>query len=293
VGGICVDQQDRVFVFNRGPHPMVVFDQAGGFLGSWGEGIFVRPHGVSLGPDGSVLCTDDGDHTVRKVTWDGQILLTLGIPGQPASRMSGQPFCRCTHTAMSPEGDIYVSDGYGNARIHKYSPAGELIFSWGEPGVDEGQFNIPHNIGCDNDGWVYVADRENHRVQIFDGTGVLHDVWHDIHRPSGLFLTPGVEQICYIGEAGPYHNANIRTPNLGPRVSLYTTGGKLIARLQDSPSVGLEPGQFLAPHGISVDSLGDIYVGEVSRQVWPRLFPGEPAPSRLRSLQKLVKVEAG
>jgi DNA-binding beta-propeller fold protein YncE len=98
-------------------------------------------------------------------------LQTFGIPGKPAPYMSGEPFHRCTHTAFSPQGDLYISDGYGNSRVHKFSPNGKLLFSWGEPGTDPGQFNIPHNICCDSDGWVYVADRENHRVQVFDGNG--------------------------------------------------------------------------------------------------------------------------
>jgi hypothetical protein len=102
---------------------------------------------------------------VRKVTLDGKVLLELGVPGKPAPFMSGEPFHRCTHTALSPRGEIYVSDGYGNARVHKYSPDGKLLMSWGEPGTGEGEFNIVRNICCDADGWLYVADRENHRVQ--------------------------------------------------------------------------------------------------------------------------------
>jgi streptogramin lyase len=155
VAAIAVDKQDRVYVFNRGAHPMVVFDREGKFLRSWGEGVFTRAHGVHIGPDENLYCTDDGDHTVRKCTLEGKILLTIGIPGKPAPYMSGEPFHRCTHTALSPRGDIYVSDGYGNARVHKYSPDGKLLLTWGEPGCDPGQFNIPHNICADMDGWVY------------------------------------------------------------------------------------------------------------------------------------------
>jgi len=102
---------------------------------------------------------------------EGKVLMTLGMPGKPAPYMSGEPFHRCTHTALSPTGDLYVSDGYGNSRVHKYSPDGKLLMSWGGPGTDPGEFNIAHNITCDADGWVYVADRENHRVQVFDGNG--------------------------------------------------------------------------------------------------------------------------
>ena len=171
VAAVAVDHRDQVYVFNRGEHPMIVFDRAGNFLRSWGEGVFNRPHGVSVAADGTLYCTDDGDHTMRHCTLDGKVLMTIGVPGKPAPYMSGEPFHRCTHTAQSPQGDIYVSDGYGNARVHKYAPDGRLLFSWGEPGTDPVQFNIAHNICCDADGWVYVADRENHRVQVFNGDG--------------------------------------------------------------------------------------------------------------------------
>ena len=167
VAAVGIDSKDRVYAFNRGEHPMVVFDRDGNFLNSWGEGVFKRAHGVQMGPDDTIYLTDDGDHTVRKCTLDGKILLEIGLPGQASPYMSGQPFNRCTHTALSPEGDIYVSDGYGNSRVHKYSPDGKLLFSWGSPGTDPGQFNIAHNILCDTNGLVYVADRENHRIQIF------------------------------------------------------------------------------------------------------------------------------
>ena len=105
-----------MYVFNRGEHPMMVFDRDGKFLRSWGEGIFNRAHGLHIGADESLYCTDDGDHTVRKCSLDGKVLLTIGIPGNRSPYMSGMPFHRCTHTALSPRGDIYVSDGYGNSR---------------------------------------------------------------------------------------------------------------------------------------------------------------------------------
>ena len=171
VAAVAVDSKDQVYVFNRGEHPMMVFDRDGHFLRSWGEGLFPRAHGTHFAPDGTLYLTDDGDHTVRQCTLDGKVLMTLGIPGQPSPYMSQEPFHRCTHTALSPSGEIYVSDGYGNARIHKFSPDGKLLTSWGSPGSNPGEFNIPHNICCDADGWVYVADRESHRVQVFDGNG--------------------------------------------------------------------------------------------------------------------------
>ena len=132
VGAVAVDSKDRVYVFNRGEHPMIVFDRDGNFLRSWGEGVFKRAHGLSIDANDTLYCTDDGDHTVRRCTTEGKIDLTIGIPGKPAPFMSGEPFHRCTHTALSPKREIYVSDGYGNARVHKFSPDGKLIMSWGE-----------------------------------------------------------------------------------------------------------------------------------------------------------------
>src|SRR5262249_39183419 len=115
VGGVGVDRRDNVYVFNRGEHPMIIFDREGNFLRSWGEGHYPRAHGVHMAPDDTMFLTDDGGHFVRKVTLDGKVLLELGVPGKPAPFMSGEPFHRCTHTALSPKGEIYVSDGYGNA----------------------------------------------------------------------------------------------------------------------------------------------------------------------------------
>jgi DNA-binding beta-propeller fold protein YncE len=285
VAAVGIDAQDRVYCFNRGKHPMVVLDRAGNFLRSWGEGVFTRAHGVHMAPDDTLWLTDDGDHTVRHCTLDGKVLLTLGMPGKPTAYMSGEPFHRCTHTALSPKDELYVSDGYGNARVHKYAPDGKLLLSWGEPGTDPGQFNIPHNIACDADGWVYVADRENHRVQVFDGNGRFETQWVNMHRPSGLHLARGSEPRFYVGEIGGGVAVNQDMPNIGPRVSIYTAKGELLARLGHRPA-GLEPGQFISPHGLAVDSRGDIYVGEVSYTNWGRRGP---IPPGLRSLQKLVR----
>jgi hypothetical protein len=256
VAAVGVDGQDRVYAFNRGRHPMVVFDRDGNFLRSWGEGVFHRPHGVHVAPDDTLWLTDDGDHTVRHCTLDGHVLLTIGVPGAPKPYMSGEPFHRCTHTALSPRGDLYVSDGYGNARVHKFAPDGRLILSWGEPGTDPGRFESQ---------------------------------WHDMHRPSGLHLERGGEGRFYVGEIGGALPVNYDVPNIGPRVSIYSHGGERLARLGDRLA-GLEPGQFISPHGLAVDSRGDIYVGEVSFTNWGNRYKGQPHPPGLRSLQKLVKV---
>jgi len=289
VAAVAVDSKDRVYAFNRGEHPMMVFDRDGSFLNSWGEGLWPRAHGLHMGPDDSLYMTDDGAHCVRKCTLDGKVLLEIGIPGKPAAYMSGEPFHRCTHTALSPKGEVYVSDGYGNARVHKYSPDGKLLLSWGEPGTDQGQFNIAHNICTDADGWVYVADRENHRVQVFDGNGKYETQWNNLHRPCGLYMPYAHHPVCYIGELGPGMAVNRNSPNLGARVSIVDHQGKLLARIGD-PHPGLAPTQFLGPHGVAVDSRGDVYVGEVAWTLWPGLFPNEPRPEPMRTLRKFEKV---
>jgi DNA-binding beta-propeller fold protein YncE len=290
VGGVGVDSKDRVYVFNRGSHPMIVFDRDGNVLSSWGEALFRRAHGVHVDAHDNLYLTDDGDHTVRKCTPEGKVLLTIGIPGTPAPYMSGEPFHRCTHTALSPRGDIYVSDGYGNARVHKYSPDGKLLLSWGEPGSDPGQFNIVHNIVTDEAGWVYVADRENHRVQVFDGDGRYETQWNNLHRPCGLFCHGGRNPEFIIGELGPGMNVNRNVPNLGPRLTIVDREGRRVARLGGEHGPGLQAGRFIAPHGIALDSRGDIYVGEVSYTNWRNMDPDKPIPRPMRSLQKLERV---
>ena len=289
VAAVAVDKKDQVYIFNRGAHPMIVFDRQGNFLRSWGEGLFKRAHGVHIGPDEHLYCTDDGDHTVRKCTLEGKVVLTIGIPGEPAPYVSGEPFNRCTHTALSPRGDIFVSDGYGNARVHKYSPDGKLLLSWGEPGCDPGQFNNPHNICDDPDGWVYVADRENHRVQVFDANGKYQTQWNNMHRPCGLCAAQGRQPLFYIGELGPTMPVNREIPNLGPRISIVNHEGKLVGRVGDIRA-GQALNQFIAPHGLAIDSRGDLYVGEVSYTAWSQVYPGTEPPRGLRSLRKLVRV---
>ncbi|HEX3465004.1 MAG TPA: peptidyl-alpha-hydroxyglycine alpha-amidating lyase family protein [Candidatus Elarobacter sp.] len=288
VASVAVDDRDRVYVFTRGEHPVIVFDRDGTLLDHWGEGVFDRPHAIHAAPDGLLYCVDDGDHTVRTCTQGGAVLATLGTPGAPKPFMSGEPFCRCTDVALSPSGEIFVSDGYGNARVHKFAPDGTLLRSWGAPGNDPGEFNFPHNICCDDDGWVYVADRENHRIQIFDGNGRFETQWVNMHRVSALEQERGPERNFYLGEIGPHLRANRDFPNCGPRVTIMSPQGTVLARLGDLPA-GDAPDRFISPHGIAIDSRGDIYVGEVSYTSWPGAFR-EPAPARLRTLRKLVRV---
>jgi DNA-binding beta-propeller fold protein YncE len=284
--GVAVNSQDRVYALTRNTsHPVIVFEADGRFAFSFGQDVFSdRTHGIMIGPDDSVYCADDGTHTVTKFTSDGSVLLTLGQRNQPTPRWSGQPFNRPTHAAVSPAtGDIYVSDGYGNSRIHRYTADGQYVRSWGEPGIDAGQFIRPHNIAVDDQDRVYVADRECHRVQVFDADGTFITMWNNIHRPDGMTIGP--DGNIYIGELNGIDGVD-DAPGMGHRVSILNKDGTLLARLGD-PIEGELPGQFIAPHGIGVDSRGDIYVGEVSYTIRGRRMT---PPREVRSLSKLRRV---
>lgn len=284
---VAVDSRDRVFVFGRGAHPLMIFDREGTFLSSWGEGRFQRPHGITIGPDDAVYCADDEGQVIRKFTPEGELLMTIGTPGQAAPFQQGLPFNRPTKVALDPRtGDLYVADGYGNSRVHKYSPEGNLLFSWGQPGCDPGQFNLVHSVCTDKDGYVYVADRENHRIQIFDGQGKFMTQWNNLHRPCGLHIDLKRGPLCYIGEIGPQLAFNADFPNLGPRVAVYDLEGRRLARLGDI-RMGDEPHQFWAPHGLATDSRGDLYVGEVS---WSFKGSTLDPPRELRCFRKLVRI---
>ena len=180
---------------------------------------------------------------------------------------------------VDADGHIYISDGYGNARIHKYSPEGERIHSWGAPGIDTGQFLCPHNLGLSGER-IYVADREALRVQVFDLDGNHVATWNDIHRPCALTVAP--DGNIYVGELNGVALME-GAPGIGHRVSAYDPDGGLIGRFGD-PEEGEEPGRFIAPHGIAVDDAGDVYVGEVSYTIrGSHLDP----PRELKSLKKL------
>jgi DNA-binding beta-propeller fold protein YncE len=264
VAGIAIDEQDRVYVLNRGEHPIIVLDRDGNLVNSWGEGFFKRAHGSCVDEDSSIYCTDDATNVVAKFTLDGQLLKLLGTKDQAADtgyeqsfdlwdslrRIShgGPPFNRPTGVSISPNGEIYVSDGYGNARIHKFNADGELLMSWGEPGGELGQFRLPHSVHVDKRSQVWVADRENHRIQVFNSEGKFLRQWTDFIRPTGVFI--GNDDIVYVSE-------------LSNRVGVFTIDGKLLARWGNT-AVTREEALFLSPHAIAVDSHGSIYVGSVT-----------------------------
>jgi DNA-binding beta-propeller fold protein YncE len=269
IGGLCIDSQDRVYVFNRGVHPVMIFDREGNLLTSWGEGLFKLAHGICLGPDGSVYCGDLNSHTVSKFTPEGKLLLVLGNKDQPSEtgymkqpdsyeavtsiRQSGPPFNRPSDIAVSSSGEIYVSDGYGNARIHKFSPDGTLLLSWGEPGTAPGQFRLVHSLFLDKRERLWVADRMNDRIQIFNTKGEFLSQWTSLSYPCDIFIDD--EETVYVAEIG--RQVSIFT-NDGKRLVRFGMGRKVIYQGEDKATA-----LFYAPHSIAVDSRGDIYVGEV------------------------------
>ena len=294
VAGVATDSRDRVYVFNRGEHPMIVFDADGNFLDAWGEGLFTNAHGVHIGPDDRIYAADNFDHTVRIFSPDGTVLQTLGekdqpsdtgfVPGKTPVQYGGEPFNRVTNVALDSAGDLYIADGYGNARVHKFAADGEHLFSWGEPGTGPGEFRLPHAIAIDEDDRVVVADRENSRIQVFSPGGEYLTEWTGISRPDDLFIDDAAG-VMYIAELGGWAAGADIPPHAPPAsVCLVDLDGALISRFGSGDPV--QPGNFFAPHGIWADSRGDLYVAEV---IVSYARNRDLAPLDCAALQKFVR----
>jgi sugar lactone lactonase YvrE len=273
--GLAVDSQDRIWVLTRGNHPIMVFDLDGNLLKTMGEEdifagfhrINVGAHGIRVGPDGCIYCADDTNHVVLKLSPDGKVIMTLGNKGKPSDtgyvkmhlpgpsmetiKRPGPPFNRPTGVALSSSGEIFVSDGYGNSRVHKFAPDGTLLLSWGEPGTGPGQFRLVHDIWVDKRDHVWACDRENRRIQVFDKNGKFLNQITNLDRPAALFID--AEDTVYVSELGPKN----------PGVSIFTIDGKLLARWGNQKGASQANALFYGPHSIAVDSRGDIYVGEI------------------------------
>ena len=248
IPAVACDSRDRVYVYSRSEHPLVIFDRDGNFLASWGEGILQDAHGLYIDAHDNVYCTERNTHCIRKFNPNGELVMTLGTPGQSATK-DGDPFNLPTALARASNGDLFVSDGYGNARVHKFSPGGELLLSWGARGSGPGQFALSHHVWVDRQDRVWVCDRENARIQIFDTEGTFLSQWTGLLHPDAIYFDPNGE-VIYIAE-------------LTHQVSIYALDGELVAKWGGARK-SETPGEFLAcPHGICVDSHGDLYVSEV------------------------------
>ena len=281
VAGVATDSEDRVYLICRGDHPIIVYDAGGKFLRSWGQGEFTyRTHGITVGPDEMLYCTDDGNHTVRKFTPDGKLLLTLGTMNKPSDTgydgkntgtvsRPGTPFNRPTNLAVGPKGDLYVSDGYGNCRVHQYSSSGELKRSWGTPGGGPGEFFLPHGIAVAADGRVFVCDRENDRIQVFRKSGefvrefFVAKETRQIGSVWDMVLSTDPEQTYMYVADGGNNLVRVLRRDTGVEVSAFGRNGRMA-------------GQFHWVHNIAIDSKGNIYTAEVD--TGKRLQRFTPAP---------------
>jgi sugar lactone lactonase YvrE len=243
--GLFGDSKDRIFVFQRSPVACIlIFNQDGKLLDSWGEGKFRSPHGIWMNDRDELFITDTASHLVTKWTADGKLLRTWGegdgVPGE-----WGKPFNRPTKAFEAADGEMYVTDGYGNKHVHRFDKDGNLIQTWGDKGEGPGQFVLPHDAWIDHHNHLLVCDRENRRVQHFTRDGKFVKEWSDLQNPMQIYVRDGV---MYMAHA--YAEISVRTPE-GEKLSGWPYESDLTHDKEKSP------------HSIWVDSRGDIYVGEV------------------------------
>ena len=242
------DSQDRVYVFNRGDHPLMVFDRDGNFQGEWGREYLTDAHGIYISGEDHIYLPVRESHAIVKCTLDGKPLMTMGVWDAPSdtggARPDGTmwkaagPFNRCTDIALAPNGDLFVSDGYANSRVHKFSPDGRLLHSWGRPGKrGPGEFHIPHGIWVHWDGRVMVCDRENNRIQLFTGDGQYLGMWTDLARPCDIYVDH--DGIAYVVELDAF-------------MTILNMDGEVLAKVDVGGAGG---------HAVWADSRGDLYIG--------------------------------
>jgi len=242
---VAVDSHGRVYALLRSDPPIVVFEPDGRYVMTIGDGLILDSHGISVDPQDRIWVVDRDAHQLVAFDREGHVITRLGSRGEPRL---GLPFNHPSDVAFAPDGEIYVSDGYGNARVHRFSPSGQHIDSWGEPGRGPGQFSTPHAVWVDKLDRVLVADRENDRVQVFDREGTLLTIWDDVYRPMDIFET----------------SEGILVSDQVPRVTLFGHDGQVLGRCR--PVLN-------GAHGIWGSPDGSIYCAEM---VPPRLTRLEP-----------------
>jgi len=259
VTGAATDSQDRVYVLNRSDHPVVVFNRDGSFIKTFGEGLFGRAHGCTVDSNDLIWCTDDLDHVILAFDADGNLVEQMGTRGvcspsgiDPSLGFAesfdaiiepAPPFNRPTKLAFAPTGERFVSDGYGNAAAHRFTAEGELITTWGGGGTATGRFRLPHGIWVDGENRAWVADRENHRVQLFDKNGTFIREWPNRLRPAEVY--GDAEGHIYFGE-------------IDGMVTVLDMDGNILAEVGHAYSP-------IRAHSIWGDSHGDLYFGTLGR----------------------------
>ena len=239
VSHVATDSQNRVYVYQRKDPPMLIFDTDGNLLNTWGDGMLMDGHGIFIDGNDDVFLIDRNAHEVLKFTNEGKVLLRLGNRERASLQA---PFNSPADVATSSNGDIYIADGYGNSIVHRFSADGKHIGSWGERGSGPGQFTTPHGIWADRNDRIYVADRENNRVQIFSPEGDYYTEWGDLYHPMDIFIDA---------------KDRVFVTDQTPRFSVFDLNGKLIDRSM-SPDVG---------HGAWGDNLGNLYMSGNVRSV--------------------------
>jgi DNA-binding beta-propeller fold protein YncE len=242
--GVALNSKGHIFLFQRVAPMLAEYDEHGNYVRSIGEGLFVHPHGLRIDDEDNLWTTDDGGHLVLKLSSEGRVLLVLGRKGVAAEAdwLFNQP----TDVAFGKNGEIYVSDGYGNSRVVKFDREGKFLKAWGKFGTGPGEFNLPHSIAIDRQGNVYVGDRENKRIQIFDAEGNFLKEWTGIGYPYGLFISP--DQHVWMIDGGY------------DRILELDANGKILGALGEP---GHSPGQFAWGHFLAVGNDGKIYVADV------------------------------
>lgn len=269
VTGVGVDSHNHVFVFHRADHSILgktfaepisspailCFDgRTGALVASWGANRFLVPHGLRVDEHDNIWVTDIGLHQVLKFNHEGQLLMAVGEKG--VAGLDGRHFNKPTDVAVAPDGSFYVSDGYGNSRVGKFSAQGEFLFDWGHKGDQPGEFDTPHSIAMDHEGRVYVADRSNSRIQVFRADGTFLSQWKssELGRPWALSFGPdGCLYVVDGGDLKPW------PPDRSHILRLDINGHIL----ETWASFGNYEGQLFWGHDIAVGKDGAVYVGDI------------------------------
>lgn len=277
--GVTVDADDNVYVYTRGTPPVQVYDSNGKYVRGWGGEILKSAHFIHIDPKGNIWVPDLDTHTVRKFTPDGKLLLTLGTEGEMGC--DDKHFNLPTDIAVSPAGDIFVSDGYGNNRVVHFDASGKFVKAWGKLGVKPGEFSIPHAIEMDSKGRLYICDRNSARVQVYDQKGKFLADWRNLLVPWGIHITKNDEiWVCGSSPMRWVKEKGFGGPPKDQLIMRFNADGKVLQHwtFPICPKGKEKPGELNIVHGIAVDSKGNVYLGDVEGQRVQKFVRLEAAP---------------